>query len=201
LNNISIAPCGYICYPRDNNAHNLIEYWKNSDVVKDMYFATATFAFESKPYFPNNSNHYILVKYVGLDNIVEGISKYQRSNSSLFLFNNETELFEKNHEKVSYVSMYYTRYNQDNHELRDIADILARRDMVVSANLGNLKFMNNKKLPFIFPHADNIIILEVDGKKSHQSDQNYCEKTRKDVARKGIPLINLVSFSILEKLR
>jgi hypothetical protein len=179
----------------------LIEYWKNSDVVKDLYFATATFAFESKPYFPNNSNHYILVKYVGLDNIVEGISKYQRPNSSLFLVNNETELFEKYHEKVSYVSMYYTRYDQDNHELRDIAGILARRDMVVSANLGNLKFMNNTKLPFIFPHADNIIILEVDGKKSHQSDQNYCEKTRKDVARKGIPLINLVSFSILEKLR
>ena len=63
---------------RDNNAQNLIEYWKNSDVVKDLYFATATFAFESKPYFPNNSNHYILVKYAGLDKIVEGISKYQR---------------------------------------------------------------------------------------------------------------------------
>ena len=201
MNDISIASCGYICYPRDNNAQNLIEYWKNSDIVKDLYFATATFAFESKPYFPNNSNHYILVKYAGLDNIVEGISKYQRPNSSLFLVNNETELFEKYHEKVSYVSMYYTRYDQDNQELRDIAGILARRDMVVSANLGNLKFMNNKKLPFIFPHADNIIILEVDGKKSHQSDQNYCEKTRKDVARKGIPLINLVSFSILEKLR
>ncbi|HJR84751.1 MAG TPA: hypothetical protein VJ772_05215 [Nitrososphaeraceae archaeon] len=201
MSDTSIASCGYICYPRDNNAQNLIEYWKNSDVVKDLYFATATFAFESKPYFPNNSNHYILVKYDGLDNIVEGISKYQRPNSSLFLFNNETELFEKYHDKVSYVSMYYTRYDQDNDELRDIAGILARRDMVVSANLGNLKFMNNKKLPFIFPHADNIIILEVNGKKSHQSDQNYCEKTRKDVARKGIPLINLVSFSILEKLR
>ena len=201
MSDSSIASCGYICYPRDNNAQNLIEYWKNSDVVKDLYFATATFAFESKPYFPNNSNHYILVKYEGLDKIVEGISKYQRPNSSLFLFSNETELFEKYHEKVSYVSIYYTRYDQDNHELRDIASILARRDMVVSANLGNLKFMDNKKLPFIFPHADNIIILEVDGKKSHQSDQNYCEKTRKDVARKGIPLTNLVSFSILEKLR
>jgi hypothetical protein len=201
LSDSSIASCGYICYPRDNNAQNLVEYWKNSDVVKDLYFATATFAFESKPYFPNNSNHYILVKYTGLDKIVQGFSKYQRPNSSLFLFSNETELFEKYHEKVSYVSIYYTRYDQDNDELTDIARILARRDMVVSANLGNLKFMNNKKLPFIFPHADNIIILEVEGKKSHQSDQNYCEKTRKDVARKGIPLTNLVSFSILEKLR
>jgi hypothetical protein len=201
LSDSSIASCGYICYPRDNNAQNLVEYWKNSDVVKDLYFATATFAFESKPYFPNNSNHYILVKYTGLDKIVQGFSKYQRPNSSLFLFSNETELFEKYHEKVSYVSIYYTRYDQDNDELTDIARILARRDMVVSANLGNLKFMNNKKLPFIFPHADNIIILEVEGKKSHQSDQNYCEKTRKEVARKGIPLTNLVSFSILEKLR
>jgi len=70
-----IASCGYVCYPRDNNAQNLIEYWRNSDVVKDLYFATATFAFESEPYFPNNSNQYILVKYVGLDKIVRGISK------------------------------------------------------------------------------------------------------------------------------
>lgn len=178
----------------------MIEYWKNSDVVKDLYFATATFAFESKPYFPNNSNQYILVKYVGLDKMVGGISKYKSPSSSLFLFNNQTELFEKYHEKVSYVSIYYTRYDHDHHELRDIAGILARKDMVVSANLGNLKFINNKKSPFIFPHADNIIILEVQGKKSHQSDQNYCEKTRRDVARKGIALINLVSFSILEKL-
>ena len=195
-----IDSCGYVCYPRDNNAQNLIEYWRNSDVVKDLYFATATFAFESKPYFPNNSNQYILVKYVGLDKMVGGISKYQSPSSSLFLFNNQTELFEKYHEKVSYVSIYYTRYDHDHHELRDIAGILARKDMVVSANLGNLKFINNKKSPFIFPHADNIIILEVEGKKSHQSDQNYCEKTRRDVARKGIALINLVSFSILEKL-
>jgi hypothetical protein len=200
LSDNSISSCGYVCYPRDNHTQNLIENWKNSEIVKDLYFATATFAFESKPYFPNNSNQYILVKYVGLDKIVEAISEYQSPNSSLFLFNNETELFEKYHEKVSYVSIYYTRYDQDNHELRDIAGILARRDMVVSANLGNLKFINNKKLPFIFPHADNIVILEVDGKKSRQSDQNYCEKTRKDVARKGIALINLVSFSILEKL-
>ena len=195
-----IAPWGYVCYPRDSNAQNLIEYWKNSDVVKDLYFATATFAFESKPYFPNNSNQYILVKYSGLD-VVGGISKYQSPNSSLFLINNETELFEKYHEKLSYVSIYYTRYDHDNYEIRDIAGILARRDMVVSANLGNLKFMNNKKLPFIFPHADNIILLEVEGRKSHQSDQNYCEKMRRDVARKGIALTNLVSFSILEKLR
>ena len=197
----SIPSCGYVCYPRDNNAQILIEYWKNSDIVKDLYFTTATFAFESKPYFPNNSNHYILVKYNGLDKIVEGISKYQSPNNSLFCFNIESELFERHHEKVSYVSIYFTRYGHDNHELRDIAGVLARRDKVVSANLGNLKFISNKKLPFMFPHSDNIIILEIEGNKTHQSDQNYCEKTRMDVARKGISLSNLVSFSILEKLR
>jgi hypothetical protein len=190
-----------VCYPRDNNAQILIEHWKNSDIVKDLYFTTATFAFESKPYFPNNSNHYILVKYIGLDKIVEGISKYQSPNNSLFCFNIESELFERHHEKVSYVSIYFTRYFHDNHEIREIAGVLARRDKVVSANLGNLKFINNKRLPFVFPHSDNIIILEIEGKKTHQSDQNYCEKTKMDVARKGISLSNLVSFSILEKLR
>ena len=197
----SIQACGYVCYPRGNNAQFLIEYWKNSAIVKDMYFTTATFAFESKPYFPNNSNHYILVKYIGLDKLVEGISKYQSPNNSLFCFNIESELFERHHEKVSYVSIYFTKYCHDNHELRDIASVLAKRDKVVSANLGNLKFINNKRMPFIFPHSENIIIMEIEGIKTHQSDQNYCEKTRMDVARKGIFLSNLVSFSILEKLR
>jgi hypothetical protein len=44
-------------------------------------------------------------------------------------------------------------------------------------------------------------VLEVEGEKTHQSDQKYCERTRRDVARRGILLSNLVSFSILDKLR
>ena len=201
MSDYSIQSCGYVCYPRGNNAQFLIEYWKNSAIVKDMYFTTATFAFESKPYFPNNSNHYILVKYIGLDKLVEGISKYQSPNNSLFCFNIESELFERHHEKVSYVSIYFTKYCHDNHELRDIASILAKRDKVVSANLGNLKFINNKRMPFIFTHSENNIIIEIEGIKTNQSDKKYCKKTRMDVARKGIFLSNLVSFSILEKLR
>jgi hypothetical protein len=41
----------------------------------------------------------------------------------------------------------------------------------------------------------------VEGKKTHQTDQKYCERTRRDVARMGISLNDLVSFSILEKLK
>ena len=37
--------------------------------------------------------------------------------------------------------------------------------------------------------------------ESHQSDNKYCEQTRRDICRKGIVMNNLVSFSILEKLK
>jgi hypothetical protein len=44
-------------------------------------------------------------------------------------------------------------------------------------------------------------VLELEGDKTHQSDLKYCDKTRREVARKGISLNNLVSLSVLEKLK
>ena len=43
--------------------------------------------------------------------------------------------------------------------------------------------------------------MEVSSEKSHQSDNKYCEQTRLDICRKGIVMNNLVSFSLLEKLK
>ena len=54
---------------------------------------------------------------------------------------------------------------------------------------------------FTFPYSDHIVIFELGNEKSHQSDNKYCEQTRRDICRKGIVMNNLVSFSILEELK
>ncbi len=61
-------------------------------------------------------------------------------------------------------------------------------------------FCENKP-KFTFPYSDRIIILEVADDRSPQSICKYCEKTRQDISRKGVVMNNLVSFSLLEKLK
>lgn len=97
--------------------------------------------------------------------------------------------------------MYFTKYACEHPEISDIANSLAKRDRVKSACLGHLEFVNGQYLRFTFPYTKNIIVLDVEGDRTHQSDQRYCERTRMDVARRGISLNNLVSFSILDKLK
>ena len=64
-----------------------------------------------------------------------------------------------------------------------------------------MELIVKEKPKFTFPYKDNIVVLEVSSDKSHQSVNQYCERTRRDVSRKGITLTNLVSLSILEKLK
>jgi hypothetical protein len=64
-----------------------------------------------------------------------------------------------------------------------------------------LQFISNGPSRFVFPYSENIVVLEIEGDKTHQSDLKYCDKTRRDVARKGISLNNLVSLSVLDKIK
>jgi hypothetical protein len=86
-------------------------------------------------------------------------------------------------------------------EISDIANIIARREKVRNLTLAQLQLLNSSHPKFVFPYAKNVIMLQVEGEKTHQSDQKYCEKTQRDVSRKGLQLINLVSLSILDKLK
>ncbi|MDP9196985.1 MAG: hypothetical protein M3O24_00250 [Thermoproteota archaeon] len=191
---------GYVCSPHNKSNELLVEAWKKSDNVDSMYFVTATFPSDCLPYFPNPANHYVLAKYGQPSLLLSGISSYFRDKLSFFFIFN-TGLFERYHERLSYVSVYFTKYPCEDFEISEIANSLARRDRVKTARIGHLQFVNGEYLRFTFPYSKNIIVLEVEGDKSHQSDQRYCEKTRMDVARKGISLNNLVSFSILNKLK
>jgi hypothetical protein len=56
-------------------------------------------------------------------------------------------------------------------------------------------------LKFTFPYSENIVVIEVASEKSHQSVKKYCDQTRRDINRKGMTMTNLMSLSILEKLK
>ena len=77
----------------------------------------------------------------------------------------------------------------------------ARRDKIGISGFGNMKLFAKETPKFTFPYSDHIVMFEISSKKSHQSDNKYCEQTRRDICRKGIIMNNLVSFSILEKLK
>lgn len=118
-----------------------------------------------------------------------------------FIFSMDSAFFERCGEKLNYISTYFTKYNYSEMEKCDIENVIIKRERVKKASLANIRILSTDQLKFTFPYSKNVIVLEVEGKKTHQSDQKYCERTMREVARKGVSLNNLMSFSILEKLK
>lgn len=191
---------GYVCTPHEKQSGSLIENWKKGDNVIDIYFVTATFSDESVPYFPNKANHYTLASFSDMTGILDDIKRYNMDRLS-FMFSFSSPLFERNGNKLNYVSLYFTKYTNGDPALSDLANTIARREKVKKASLAQMQLLAIEQPKFTFPYSKNLVILEVEGEATHQTDQKYCERTRRDVARKGIALNNLVSFSILEKLK
>ena len=56
---------GYICVPyqHDKFSIDVKDMWSSSRNIKSIYFVTATFSDECKPYFPSSTNHYLLAKF------------------------------------------------------------------------------------------------------------------------------------------
>ena len=194
------AAVGYVCAPHDKQSASLIEQWKRNDNVLDIYFVAATFSAESTPYFPNRANTYILASFRDMKSILDDIRGSDMDRLS-FMFSYSGPLFERAGDKLNYVSLYFTKYTNGDLEISDLANTIARRDRVTKASLAQMQLFASEQPKFVFPYSKNVVILEVEGDKTHQTDHKYCERTRRDVARKGISLNNLVSFSILEKLK
>jgi hypothetical protein len=172
---------GYVCTPHDKHSGSLIENWKKSDNVVDIYFVTATFSEESMPYFPNKANHYILVSFRDMPGILADIRKNNMDRLS-FMFSFLGPLFERSGEKLNYISLYFTRYTNGDPEIGDLANAIARRERVKKASLAQMQLLAAEQPKFTFPYSKNLVILEVEGEKTHQTDQKYCERTRRDVA-------------------
>ena len=194
---------GYVCAPylHDHDSIELKDNWASSKNIESLYFVTATFSEDSKPYFSTSSNHYILAKFKDPDKISKEILALNTDKPS-FLFKVDNSIFDRPlTEKTNFVSIYYLEYGDSKSDLRDVSAHVARREKVYRAGFGNLTLLSKESPKFAFPYSDHIVMLEISSDKSHQSDNKYCEQTRREICRKGIVMNNLVSLSILETMK
>jgi len=193
---------GYVCVPyqHDKFSIDVKDMWISSRNVKSIYFVTATFSDECKPYFPFSTNHYLLAKFDDEEKLVKDAAKFTNSKPA-FVFTVDDEIFERDFDKEQkFISAYYLEYN-DSEAISDIAKIIVKKDKIRQAGFAHLNLFCSDKPKFVFPHTDKIVIIEVFDERSPQSINQYCEKTRQNISRKGVVMNNFVSLSLLEKLK
>lgn len=203
MSELELAYSGYVCAPYLHNHESieLKEIWEKSKNIEKLYFATGTFSTESKPYFAESTNHYLIAKYRDSHQITKNLEKHNQDKIS-FMFNIKDDLFQRETEgETNFVSVYYLEYGDSEEDVREIASLLVNRDKIESAGYGQMTTYCTNPLKFTFPYSDSILVLEVSSEKSHQSVKKYCDQTRKDVNRRGLTMTSLVSLSILDCLK
>ena len=200
--NSNTKKSGYVCVPyqHDKFSIDVKDMWTSSRNIKSIYFVTATFSEECKPYFPFSTNHYLLAKFNDDEKLVKDAAKFTNSNPT-FIFTVDNELFERDLDsEQSFVSTYYLEYN-DSDAMSDVAKIIVKKDKIRQAGFAHLDLFCSDKPKFTFPHTQKIVTIEVSDDRSPQSINQYCEKIRQDISRKGVVMNNFVSLSLLEKLK
>ena len=188
-------------YLHDHKSVELKEAWINSKNIKSLFFVTGTFSNESKPYFSDSTNHYLLAKFKDSQQIAKDLSIHNQEKTS-FVFNIKDDLFQRQVQgDTNFVSVYYLEYSDDGDDLQEIANILLKRLKIEIAGLGNVDTYCLNTSKFTFPYSENIVVIEVASEKSHQSVKKYCDQTRRDINRKGMTMTNLMSLSILDNLK
>ena len=193
---------GYVCVPyqHDKFSIDVKDMWISSRNIKSIYFVTATFSDECKPYFPFSTNHYLLAKFDDEEKLVKDAAKFTNSKPT-FVFTVDNELFERDFDNEQrFISTYYLEYN-DSEAIADVAGIIVKKDKIRQAGFAHLNLFCSEKPKFVFPHTEKIVIIEVSDDRSPQSINQYCEKTRQNISRKGVVMNNFVSLSLLEKLK
>ncbi len=203
MSKLSLSYSGYVCAPylHTHESVELKEIWINSRNIENLFFVTGTFSSESKPYFSDSTNHYLLAKFKDSEKISADLTEHNQEKTS-FVFNIKDDLFQREVQgETNFVSVYYLEYGEDAEDLQEIANLLIKREKIEKAGLGNMNTFCLNTSKFTFPYSENIVVIEVASEKSHQSLQKYCEQTRRDVNRKGFTLTNLMSLSLLDKLK
>ena len=202
MSELKLSYSGYVCAPylHSHESISLKETWMKSKNIENLFFVTGTFSTESKPYFEFAANHYLLAKFKDSSKISKDFLTHNQEKTS-FVFNIRDDLFQKFIlGETKFVSVYYTEENEGD-DLSEIADLLLKRNMIGKAGFGNMTTYRTNPSKFIFPYSENIVIIEVNSEKSHQSVKKYCDQTRRDVNRKGLKMTGLMSLSILEQLK
>ena len=203
MSKLELSYSGYVCAPylHNHDSVELKETWTKSKNIEKMYFVTGTFSIESKPYFSDSTNHYILAKFKDSEQISKDLAVHNQVKTS-FVFNIKDDLFQREVQgNTNFVSVYYLEYGDDGDDLQEIANLLLKRDKIEIAGLGNMNTFCLNTSKFTFPYSENIVVIEVASEKSHQSVKKYCDQTRRDINRKGMTMTNLMSLSILDKLK
>ncbi|PIW33223.1 MAG: hypothetical protein COW27_01375 [Nitrosopumilales archaeon CG15_BIG_FIL_POST_REV_8_21_14_020_37_12] len=203
MSQLELSYFGYVCAPYLHNHESveLKEKWASSKNIEKLYFVTGTFSSESKPYFSDSTNHYLLAKFKDSSIISNDLATHNQEKTS-FVFNIRDDLFERETKGITnFVSVYYLEYGESGEDLQDIAHLLIKRDKIHIAGLGFMDTFCTVPSKFTFPYNDNIVVIEVTSEKSHQSVKKYCDETRRDINRKGLTMTNLVSLSILDVLK
>ncbi len=203
MSKLELSYSGYVCAPylHTHESIELKESWINSKNIEKLFFVTGTFSTESKPYFSDSTNHYLLAKFKDSTQISKDFSKHNQEKTA-FVFNIKDDLFQREVQgQTNFVSIYYIEYGESDEDLQEIANLLLKRMNVEKAGLGNMNTHCLSPSKFTFPYSENILVLEVTSEKSHQSVKRYCEQTRRDVNRKGLIMTNLMSLSLLDQLK
>ena len=199
----SASDGGYVCAPYLHNESSLQlkETLQNSSYIDDMYFVTATFSEDGRAYFPSYANTYLLAKFNDQKIMMSEVEKYKQEKTS-FVFTKQGEFFQRETVgDLNLISVYYLEHGQSKEDMTDVATIIGKRNKVRRAVTGQLDLSSTKDQKFTFPYGDNLVVLEIASNDSHQSDNKYCEKARREVARKGIKITNLVSLSVIDKIK
>ena len=203
MSELKLSYSGYVCAPYLHN-HQSIELkdsWMKSKNIEKLFFATGTFSSDSKPYFAESTNHYLVAKFKDSQEIDQDLKKHNQDKIS-FVFDIKEDLFQiETDEETNFVSIYYLEYGESEEDVREIASLLINRDKIESAGFGHMETYCTTPLRFTFPYSESILVLEVSSEKSHQSVKKYCDQTRKVANRKGMTMTSLVSLSILETLK
>ena len=203
MSELKLSYSGYVCAPylHTHESVALKESWINSKNIETLFFVTGTFSSESKPYFSDSTNHYLLAKFKDSEQISKDLSKHNQEKTS-FVFNIKDDLFQREVQgETNFVSVYYLEYGEDDEDLQEIAALLIKRGKIEKAGFGNMNTFCLNPSKFTFPYSENIVVIEVSSEKSHQSVKKYCEQTRRDVNRKGLTMTNLMSLSLLDQLK
>jgi len=203
MSKLTLSYSGYVCAPYLHN-HESIELkdlWMKSKNIEKLYFSTATFSSDSKPYFAESANHYLVAKFKDNNEIGKNLTKYNQDKLS-FVFDIKDDLFQlETTEETNFISIYYLEYGDSDDDVKEIASLLINRDKIDFAGYGHMETFCSIPSRFTFPYSENILVLEVSSEKSYQSVRKYCDQTRKDVNRKGLTMTSLISLSILECLK
>lgn len=203
LSAMTFSYSGYVCAPymHTHQSVDLKETWINSKNIEKLFFATGTFSSESKPYFTDSVNHYLLAKFKDSEQVSKELTTHNQDRTS-FVFNIKDEFFQREVSgDVNFISIYYLEYGDSIEDTREIANLFLKKDKIEISGIGNMNTFCINPSKFTFPYSENIVVIEITSEKSHQSVKKYCDQTRRDVNRKGLTLTNLLSLSILESLK